>query len=33
MTKLIVIDPIEATHEGPEVPVMGSDDLWCCTER
>jgi hypothetical protein len=26
MTKLIVIDAIDATHEGPEVPVMGSDD-------
>jgi hypothetical protein len=26
MTKLIVIDPIDATHEGPQVPVMDSDE-------
>lgn len=26
MTTLIVIDPIDATHAGPEVPVMGSDE-------
>ena len=25
MTKLIVIDPIHATHQGPEVPVPGSE--------
>ena len=26
MTKLIVIDPIDATHEGPSVPILHSDD-------
>ena len=26
MTKLIVIDPIDATHEGPSVPIFNSDD-------
>jgi|GEM_PF-5652811 len=26
MTKLIVIDPIDATHEGPSVPTLNSDN-------
>ena len=26
MTKLIVIDPIDATHEGPSVPILNSDN-------